>query len=153
MSLKPSFLLFFAQFESGEAGYLNVFTQFGDVVGDNLSDRLVVVLDEGLQEKANLCIVTLKFALDDPIQDMIWLAALSGLLAIGGTLLFQNILWDVLWGKVKGLRGCDLHRDVMCQVLELVGPGYEIGPSPVALVAFLAALVMPFWRNRAAAFS
>ena len=90
-------------------------------------DSLVLVLYEGLLHDAHVLVELFQAPFDDAIDDPFRLALFQGFSPIVGLFLFNDLLRNVIAGKI--LRGgeSDVERQVVGQSLELVCLGDKVG--------------------------
>src|ERR1035437_5266426 len=115
-----------AHLEARKAPHGNDLAQLAYLLRDQLLDADGLVLDEGLLQQANLLVELGHLAIYDLLYH-------RGRLAGGGGLRAEDILLAVEIGRghVLGLHiarvaGRDVHRDVLEQLLEVLGAGHEV---------------------------
>src|SRR5215469_12376660 len=116
----------FADLEAGEAADGDVFAEVGDRGGDFLTDRDGFVLDKVLLVEAGLLVELFHLALDNLLDDGLWLPGSAGLRGIDFALLFEHFGRDVFAADVARVYGSDVHGDVVTELLEGFGAGHEI---------------------------
>ncbi len=77
--------------------------------------------------QAGLFVEFFQLALNDFLDDLVWLAGGPGLLAVDLPLLGQDLRGDFVALHEPGLGGGDVHGQVVGQLLELIGAGHEVG--------------------------
>src|SRR5882757_2092088 len=115
-----------AYLEAGEAAHGDVLAELADLLRDELRDGHGLLLDEGLIEQADLFVELAHLAFDDLLDHRRRLAGCGGLGAIDILLALHVLGSDVLLADVAGVGGCDVHRDVLEQLLEVLGAGDEV---------------------------
>src|SRR5436309_181994 len=116
-----------AEPEADEPPDADVLADPGDVLGDQLADRDLRVLDEGLLQQAELLVELGELPVDDLLDDLRGLARSSRLLPVDLPLGLDEVGGHFLAGDEPGVRCRDVHRDVLEELLELRSPGDEVG--------------------------
>src|SRR5512144_542753 len=117
----------FAQLETCEAAHDDVFAQPRHRVRDELADLLVGILDERLLEQACIGVELLHLAADHLVDHLCRLAAVRRLGHVDAALLLEHLGRHLLTPNVARVGGRDLHRQLLHQVLEVVGARDEVG--------------------------
>src|ERR1700733_5486395 len=115
-----------AYLEAGEAAHGDVLAELADLLRDELRNAHGLLLDEGLIEQADLFVELAHLAFDDLLDHGRGLAGGGGLRAIDLLLALHVLGGDVLPADVARVGGGDVHRDVLEQLLEVLGAGNEI---------------------------
>src|SRR6266540_2812387 len=122
-----SSLRLLAQLEPGEPADRQFLADSSGRLVDQLRDRALVVLHERLVEQHVVLEERVQLPLDDAVEDVLGRPLFAGLPlghpALGG----DHVLRDVLATEPPGLRAGDVQRDVLGQLLELVGVRHEVG--------------------------
>src|SRR5579872_895934 len=115
-----------AHLEAREAAHSDVLAEFADLRRDELPDRDSLVLDERLLEQADFLIELLHLAIDHLLGNV-------SRLATGNRLRDRNFLLagevrgsNVFLADVLGIAGRNVHRDIVQQLLEVVGARHEV---------------------------
>src|SRR6266540_2110502 len=128
-----SSLRLLAQLEPGEPADRQFLADSSGRLVDQLRDRALVVLHERLVEQHVVLEERVQLPLDDAVEDVLGRPLFAGLPlghpALGG----DHVLRDVLATEPPGLRAGDVQRDVLGQLLELVGVRHEVGLDPALL--------------------
>src|SRR5439155_9727503 len=115
------------ELEADEAPHLHVFAGLGGKRLDHVADRLAAVPHELLLEQGTLLVEAVDAALDDLLFDGLGLFLLRHLGEIDLPLLGDHVGRDVLATHGDRRRGRDLVRQVLGELLELLGVGDEVG--------------------------
>src|ERR1043166_1711198 len=115
----------FADLEADEARDGDVLAEDPDRVLHHLRDGDVRVANRRLFHEAELLVVGVHLAVDDLVDHLrrLVLHLLLVDLAFAG----DDLRRHVLAADVGRVRGRDMHRELLRQLLELVGPGDEVG--------------------------
>src|ERR1700693_4795989 len=116
-----------AYLEANEARDRNVLTKFCNRRFDQVADAGGVIADERLLVQADLFVELAHPPFHDLVHHFFWLAFLQGPPPLDVALFVQNLLCDVLFADELWVRGRHLHGQILHQILEIVGPGNEVG--------------------------
>src|SRR5689334_11368651 len=116
-----------AYLEAGEAADGDVLAEFADLLRDELRDGDGLLLDEGLVQQADLLVELAHLAFDDLLDDWRGLAGCRGLGAIDFLFALHVLGGDILFADVAGIGRSDVHRDVLEQLLKILGAGDKVG--------------------------
>src|SRR6266436_5740816 len=119
--------LFAAYFEASESGYADVFAQLGYLRLNELIDGQRVLFDEGLLVETDLLIEFAHAALDDFVGHLLRFALGDDAGALDILLPFDRRRSDVLFAHELRIGRGDVHRQIVHQLLEVVGAGHEVG--------------------------
>src|SRR5579885_160584 len=124
----PSGFSRFTHLEAGVPSDNNVFPELGDPGGDQLTDSNIsgAVLDEVLLIKTVFFIKLPKLPFNDSLHHLRGLAASRRLRAKNFALALKDFRRHVFAPDKFGVRGANLHCQVMDQLLELRIAGHEI---------------------------
>src|SRR5438128_2965183 len=117
-----------ADLEAREALDHDALAGLGGGCGDEILDLGLPrrVLDERLLEQARLGKELLELAFDDLVEDLLRLLLVGHLLAVDLALLLEHVAGDVLARDVGGVARRHLHREVLHELLEGIGPRDEV---------------------------
>src|SRR5215472_8947109 len=112
--------------EARKAPHSDVLAELADLRRDQLPYRDGLVLDERLLEQADFLIELLHLARDHLLGDVSRLAARDRLRKIDFLLAREVRFRHVFFADIFRIAGCNMHRDVVQQFLEIVGARHEI---------------------------
>ena len=115
-----------ADLEAGEAAHGDVLAQLADLLRDQFLDRDGLILDEGLLQQANLLVELRHLAVDDLLDHRCRLAGGGSLRAIDLLLALQILRRHVFGLHIARIARRDVHRDVLEQLLEVLGARHEV---------------------------
>src|ERR1700722_4216540 len=109
-----------------ESAHTQVLTQLANLLRNQVLDSEGLVLDERLIEQANLFVELAHFAFDNLVDPLSRLTSCSSLGAINVLFLLEILGGHVFAADIAGVSGCDVHRDILEQLLEVLGPSDKI---------------------------
>src|SRR5215469_247656 len=112
--------------EARKAPHSDVLAELADLRRDQLPYRDGLVLDKRLLEQADFLIELLHLARDHLLGDMSRLAAGDRLRKIDFLLTGKVGFRHVFLADVFRIAGCDMHRDIMQQFLEVISACHEV---------------------------
>src|SRR5215469_16283242 len=116
----------FAYLKAGKSPDGDVFAEIGDGLVDFLADGHGFVLDVVLLIEARFFIELLHLALDDLLDDLLWLPSGARLGAVNLAFLLQHFRSHISSADVAGIDGGDVHGHVMAKILEGFGSRDEV---------------------------
>src|SRR5947209_1358241 len=111
--------------EAGEAADTDVFAELCDFGGNNLSDGLRLVLDEGLIEKAKLFIELAELAFKHLLDDVRGLTGRGGLGTVDILLALKVAFSHVFFANIASLGRGNVHSYVAADSPKIRGAGDE----------------------------
>src|SRR3954470_10686996 len=115
-----------AYLEAGEAPDGDVVTQLADLGRHQLRGRHCLFLDERLIKQAHFLVELRPLAFDDFLDNLRSFASRRSLRAVDFLLALVVLRRDILTADVLRIGCCDVHRDVVQQLFEIVSAGNEV---------------------------
>src|SRR5438552_2948065 len=119
--------LLFPHLEPNEAANLNILAYLRGCLLDQIADGLFRLADPGLVNEGDVLVISLDFAGDDLLDQVIGLATLLDLIDEDATLLLHLSGWHLVLVDSNRGSGGDMLGDVLHQLLEVVGTRHYIG--------------------------